>query len=122
MIDVFTIVLVAVATLAGVLCVVLGLAGRKPADLSILAVALVEVLLLAQVVIALVAPTVGNQPTGNLGEFWVYLVTAVLMPPAAIVWALTDRTRWSTVVLGVGALAIAVMTYRMNQIWNVQLL
>lgn len=121
MIDVFTIILIAVSTLAGVLCVVLGLAGRKPADLTILAVALVELLLIAQVVIAIIAPFVGNPPTGNLGEFWVYLATACLMPPAAIAWALTDRSRWSTVVLGVGALAIAVMTYRMNQIWNVQL-
>lgn len=121
MIDVFTIILVGTATLVGVLCVVLGLIGRKPADLTILGLVLVEVLLLAQVVIALIAPAVGNPPTGNLGEFWVYLVTACLMPPAAIVWALTDRTRWSTVVLGVGALAVAVMAYRMNQIWNVQL-
>jgi len=120
-IDVFTIILIAVSTLSGVLCVVLGLAGRKPADLTILAVVLVELLLIAQVVIAIIAPFVGNAPTGNLGEFWVYLGTAVLMPPAAIAWALTDRSRWSTVVLGVAALAIAVMAYRMNQIWNVQL-
>lgn len=121
MIDIFTIILIAVSTLSGVLCVVLGLAGRKPADVTILAVVLVELLLVAQVVIAIIAPLVGNAPTGNLGEFWVYLGTAVLMPPAAIVWALTDRSRWSTVVLGVAALAIAVMAYRMNQIWNVQL-
>jgi hypothetical protein len=120
-IDVFTIILIAVSTLAGVLAVVLGLIGRKPSDLTILALVLVEVLLIAQVVIAIVAPLVGNPPTGNLGEFWVYLATACLMPPAAIAWALAERSRWSTVVLGVGALAIAVMAYRMNQIWNVQL-
>jgi len=121
MIDGFTFVLVGVSVLVGVLCVVLGLVGRKPADVSILGLVLVELLILAQVVIALVGPAVGNQPTGNLAEFWVYLGTACLMPPAAIAWALTDRTRWSTVVLGVAALAIAVMAYRMNQIWNVQL-
>lgn len=121
MIEVFTIILIAVSTLVGVLCVVLGLAGRTPADLTILAVALVEVLLIAQVVIALIAPATGNHPTGNLGEFWVYLATASLMPPVAIAWALTDRSRWSTVVFGVAALAIAVMVYRMNQIWTVQL-
>lgn len=121
MIDVFTIILIAVSTLAGALAVVLGLVGRKPSDLTILALALVEVLLLAQVVIAIVAPFAGNPPSGNLGEFWVYLATACLMPPAAIAWALAERSRWSTVVLGVGALAIAVMAYRMNQIWNVQL-
>ena len=117
----FTIVLIGVAVLAGLLCVVLGLAGRKPADVSILSLAAVEVLVLAQVVIALIAPAVGNTPTGNPAEFWVYLITAAIIPPLAVVWALTDRGRWSTVVLGVGALAVAVMTYRMYQIWTVQL-
>ena len=121
MIDVFTIILVAVAAVAGVLCVVLGLAGRRPNDLTVLATALVEVLLLAQVVISIVAPLVGNHPTGNLLEYWMYLVTGCLMPPAAIAWALSERSRWSTVVLGVAGLAIAVMTVRMHQIWNVQL-
>ena len=121
MIDVFTFILIGVSVLAGVLAVVLGLAGRKPADVTILALGLVELLLLVQVVISIAAPLTGNPPTGSLGEFWVYLATACLMPPAAIAWALTDRTRWSTVVLGVAALAIAVMAYRMNQIWNVQL-
>ena len=120
MIEGFTIVLVGVSVVVGVLCLVLGFAGRSPADLTILAVAVVEVLLLAQVVVALVAPLVGNHPTGNLGEFWIYLASACLMPPAAIAWALADRSRWSTVVLGVAALAIAVMAYRMNQIWTVQ--
>jgi len=117
----FTIVLIAVSVLAGVLCVILGLVGRKPADVSILALVVVEVLLVAQLVISIAAPFTGNHPTGRLGEFWMYLGTAVFIPPAAIAWALTDRSRWSTVVLGVAALAIAVMVYRLNQIWNVQL-
>jgi hypothetical protein len=117
----FTVVLVAVATLAGLLCVVLGLVGRRPADVTILSLVLVEVLLLAQIVIAVLAPAFGNAPTGNPAEFWLYLIAAAIIPPLAVVWALTDRTRWSTVVLGVGALAVAVMAYRMHQIWTVQL-
>lgn len=117
----FTIVLVGAAVLAGLLCVLLGLAGRKPADISLLSLVIVEVLLLAQIVIALIAPAVGNTPTGNVAEFWVYLVTAAIIPPLAVLWALTERSRWSTVVLGVGALAVAVMAYRMHQIWAVQL-
>jgi len=117
----FTVVLVGAAVLAGLLCVVLGLAGRKPADVTIIALAVVELLLLAQIVIAVIAPTVGNPPSGNPFEFWLYLITAAIIPPLAVLWALTDRTRWSTVVLGVGALAVAVMSYRMFQIWTVQL-
>lgn len=117
----FTVVLVGVAVLAGLLCVALGLAGRTPADVSIIALVVVEVLLLAQIVIAVIAPAVGNPPTGNPVEFWLYLITAAIIPPLAVLWALTDRSRWSTVVLGVGALAVAVMAYRMHQIWTVQL-
>ena len=117
----YTIVLVGVSALAGLLCVALGLAGRKPADLTVLSLVLVEVLVLVQIVMALIAPAAGNPPTGSPLEFWLYLVTAAVIPPLAILWALTDRSRWSTVVLGVGSLAIAVMTYRMHQIWTVQL-
>ena len=117
----FTIVQVAVACLVGLVCVVLGLVGRKPNDVTVLAVALVEVLLLAQVVTAILAPGFGNAPTGSPLEFWLYLVAAAIIPPLAIVWALVERTRWSNVVLGAAAFAIAVMVWRMEQIWSVQL-
>ena len=104
---------VGVAVLAGLLCLVLGFAGRTPNDFTLGATALVEVLL--------IAPAVGNAPTGSLLEFWVYLVSAVLIPPAAVFWALLERNRWSTAVLGVACLAVAVMVYRMGQIWFVQI-
>lgn len=120
MIDVFSYILIGASVLVGLLAVVLGLAGRKPSDLTVLGLVLVEVLVVAQVVIAILAPMTGNHPTGNLLEFWMYLGTAVVIPVAAIFWALTDRSRWSTVVLGVAALAIAVMSFRMLQIWFVQ--
>ncbi|WP_400993589.1 hypothetical protein [Agromyces sp. GXQ0307] len=120
MIEWFAYAQVGVAVVAGLLCIMLGLAGRVPNDLVLGSLALVEVLLLGQVVVALVAPAVGNPPTGSLLEFWVYLVSAVLLPPAAALWALIDRGRWATVVCGVAALAVAVMLYRMLQIWTVQ--
>jgi len=120
-IDWFTTAQVAVAVLAGLLCLVLGLAGRKPDDLTLGATALVEVLLVAQLITAIVAPIFGNLPTGNLAEFYAYLISAVIVPPLAAFWALVERTRWSTVILGVACLAIAVMLYRMHVIWNIQL-
>ncbi|SDQ83832.1 hypothetical protein [Microbacterium sp. cf332] len=120
MIAVFTIVQVVVAVAAGLLCTGLGLANRRPSDLSVGSLALVEVLLIAQVVVAIVAPFVGNPPSGSALEFWVYLVSAVLLPPAAVFWALIERSRWSTVILGVAALSVAVMVWRMQVIWTVQ--
>jgi len=113
----FTIAQVIVACLAGLLCVVLGLAGRRPNDLTLGALVLVEVLLLAQLVVALISPALGNHPLGSVPLFYVYLVSALLIPPLAVFWGLVERTRWSTVVLGVAAFAIAVMVVRMAQIW-----
>ncbi|WP_108250690.1 hypothetical protein [Planctomonas deserti] len=121
MIEWFTTAQIAIAVAAGLLCLVLGFAGRKPNDLSMGAAALVEVLLVAQLVTAIVAPIFGNLPTGNVAEFYAYLISAVIVPPLAAFWALVERTRWSTVILGVACLAIAVMLYRMHIIWNVQL-
>lgn len=121
MIEWFTLTQVAVAVAAGLFCVVMGLAGRKPNDFTMGATALVELLLVIQLVVAIVAPAVGNEPSGSALEFWVYLVSAVVLPPLAAFWGLIERTRWSTVILGVACFAIAVMVYRMGQIWTVQL-
>lgn len=115
-----TITQVAVAILAGLFCVSLGLAGRRPSDYSVGALALVELLLVVQVIVAIVAPLVGNPPTGDLLEYWVYLVSAVLLPIGAVLWALMERSRWSTVILGVAALAVAIMIWRMHVIWTIQ--
>ncbi|MEF2978169.1 hypothetical protein [Subtercola sp. YIM 133946] len=116
----FSYVQIAVALVAGVFCLVSGFAGRKPNDFSLGATALVEVLLVAQLIVAIVSPAAGNPPQGDVLTFWVYMVSALLLPVAAVFWALIDRSKWSTVVLGVACLAIAVMVFRMNEIWLVQ--
>ena len=116
----FTIVQLVVAVVVGAVALILGLAGRRPSDLTVGGMALVLVLLLAQVVIAIVAPLAGNPPVGSALEYWVYLVSAVLIPPASVFWALIERSRWSTVIMGVAALSVAVMVWRMQVIWTVQ--
>ena len=116
----FTIVQVVVAVAAGLFCIIAGLAGRRPSDWTVGSLALIELLLIVQVVIGIVAPLAGNPPTGSLLEFWVYLVSAVLLPIGAVVWALLERSRWSTVIMGVAALAVAVMVWRMQVIWTIQ--
>ena len=120
MIEIFTWVQVGVAVGAGLLCLIWGFAGKSPNDASLGSLALVELLLIVQLVVAIIAPATGNVATGSVLEFYVYLVSAILIPPAAAVWALVERGRWSTVTLGVAALAIAVMVYRMQQIWSYQ--
>lgn len=120
MIEWFTWLQLTIAVLGGALAVGLGLGGRRPTDLTMGATALVELLLIVQLFVALAAPLAGNTPSGSLLEFYTYLVSAILLPAAAGFWALIERTRWSTVILGVACLAVAVMLYRMMQIWTVQ--
>lgn len=117
----FTVTQIVLACAAGVFALVAGLAGRRPSDYTVGVLALVELLLVIQVVVAIIAPLAGNPPTGDLLEFWVYLVSAALLPIGAVLWALMERSRWSTVILGVAALAIAVMLWRMQAIWTIQI-
>lgn len=117
----FTLAQVGIAVLAGAIAVVAGLIGRRPGDVTVGSLALIELLLIVQIVVAIIAPFAGNPPTGSLLEFWTYLVSAALVPIAGVAWALLERSRWSTVVMGVAALAVAVMVWRMHQIWTVQI-
>lgn len=116
----FTVIVVVVALAVGVLCIVMGLAKRIPNDPTVLSMAGLELLLVAQAVIAIIGPLAGNPPTGNLVEFWAYGVSTLVIPPLAVLWALKERDRWANVVMGVAALAIAVMLWRMQIIWTVQ--
>jgi len=117
----FTLVQVGIAVLAGVVGMVAGLLGRRPGDVTVGSLALIELLLIVQIVVAIISPFAGNPPSGSLLEFWTYLVSAALVPVAGAAWALIERSRWSTVIMGVAALAVAVMVWRMHVIWTVQL-
>jgi len=116
----FTIVQIVVAVAAGLFAVIAGVAGRRPSDYTVGALAVVELLLIVQVVVAIIAPLSGNPPTGDPLEFWVYLISAVLLPVGGVTWALLERSRWSTVILGLLALAVAIMLWRMEVIWTIQ--
>jgi len=116
----FTSVQIVVAVAAGLFAVIVGLMGRRPSDYTVGALAVVELLLIVQVIVAIIAPLAGNPPTGDLLEFWVYLISAVLLPLGGVTWALLERSRWSTVILGLLAFAVAIMLWRMEVIWTIQ--
>ena len=120
MIDWFTALQIGVAVTGGVLAVALGLMGRRPSDLTMAFAGVVALLLIVQLAVAISGPLTGNQPTGSLFEFYIYLISAIFVPVGAGFWALIDRSRWSTVILGVAQLAVAIMLYRMGQIWFIQ--
>lgn len=120
MIEWFTWLQIAVAVIGGVLGIVLGLLGRKPNDLTMGFTGVVALLLIVQLGVAIAAPLMGNVPTGSLFEFYLYLVTAIFVPVGAGFWALIERSRWSTVILGVACIAVAIMLSRMSVIWFIQ--
>jgi hypothetical protein len=111
---------VALASLAGLLAFWFALRKTGPNDYTLGAAVLVGILLVVQLILSIAAPLMGNSPTGDLLEYWMYLITAIVMVPAAIIWALVERSVVSNVILGVVGGSIAVMVARMHQIWFVQ--
>lgn len=113
----FTTVGIVVSLVAGAIAIVSGIRGREPRDLTVLSTLAVEVILLVQLVIAIVQPLVGNPPLGDPLEYWMYLITALLMPPAVVVWAIVDKSKWGTLGMGGISVSVAVMIVRMSVIW-----
>ena len=92
--------------------------GRLLDDRLLLTGAVLELGLLVQLVVALVHV---GQVTGGGAEratFAAYAVTLPFVPPLALFTALKEKTRWAMVVVAVGAFGVAVMTARLQQIWN----
>jgi len=104
--------------LAGLLLVVLGLIGRKPSGFSLALVAGSEFGLLMQLIASITLVILGERAKLDTWEFFGYLIVALMVPVAAAIWALIDRNRWSTVVMGAGVLTVTVMLVRMQQIWS----
>jgi hypothetical protein len=121
MIEWFAWVQVGLALIVAVLSLINFARKLGPNDVTLGGTLLVALLLVAQIVVSIVAPFVGNEPTGDLLEFWLYLITALILPIGAAFWALTDRTRWSNLILAIAAFSVAVMVYRMLFIWTVQI-
>jgi hypothetical protein len=81
------------------------------------AAALLEIALLGMLVagsIALAATT--RDVDGVL--FVSYLVTMVVIPPAAVLWGIAEKSRWGTGVVVVAMLTVAVLCVRVLQIWK----
>lgn len=119
MIEWFYWVQLAIAIAAALLALGFAIAGRTPNDYTLGSTLLIALVLLIQVVVTIVAPAVGNTPTGSLLEFWMYLITALIMVIAGAIWALVERSVMSNVMLSLLAASIAVMVVRMNVIWFV---
>ena len=75
--------------------------------------------------VALVALLVGGVAALSLttrdvdGVLFVsYLVTVVVIPPAAVLWGIAEKSRWGTGVVVVAMLTVAVLCVRLLDIWK----
>jgi hypothetical protein len=102
----------------GLFTIALGLFGRLPSLWSVGSLAAVLLGLLIQFGYSTFAVIGGAEAAVDTVEFYAYLVVAIMVPVGAGFWALVERNRWSTLILGVAALTVAVMLVRMNQIWT----
>lgn len=102
--------------LGGVWTVVLATRNRRPNNWLLIELILVEVLVLAQFVVAVVAVIQGSR-THSTATYLSYAFTVVLLLPVGVFWAQAERSRSSTLVIAVACLAGAVMTARMQQMW-----
>jgi hypothetical protein len=91
---------------------------RRIGAAHLAAAGLLELLLVGQAVAATVALVGGHRPA-ELATFLAYLVSVVLLPVAGLLWARTEPTRWAGTVLGVAGLAVAVMVWRLVDLWEV---
>ena len=106
-----------IASAVGSFGLLLGMAKKKPSLVSIGALALVELLILVQFILSIVLVAGGERAKTDTVEFFSYLVVALMVPIGAGFWAMVERTRWSTMVLGVAGFTVAIMLARMEQIW-----
>jgi hypothetical protein len=80
-------------------------------------VAVAEALLLAQVVGAIVLLTQGRHAAEPL-TFTLYLIASTIALPIGAWWALGERSRSGTSVLGIAAVVVAVLVQRLHQTWS----
>jgi hypothetical protein len=106
-----------VCALSFLVCVAMTILRTYPDDASILSIVAVELFLVVYAVGSIVRGANGEPIQGEPWEFWGYVITALIVPVIAFVWAVTDKTRWSNLVMAAVGPTLFVMLHRMQVIW-----
>lgn len=104
-------------TAVALVALVAGLRGRAPGRVTVGLTVLLQAAVLVYTALYLLRQLRGESSVGPAWELWAYLVTVLLLPALALIWARAEPTRWSTFVLAVAAFTVAVMAARSAQIW-----
>jgi len=117
MIDALAYVVVALAAVATIWGGVTAVANKPPGKAQLLFAAGVEVVTVVQSIIAGAKLAAGFRPV-ELATTIGYLICIVILIPIAWLWANTERTRFSGIVLAVAALGVLAMTLRLLVLWT----
>jgi len=102
----------------GAVQLLLGFIGRKPGQPEIMMSLAVLAGLAVQLLVSSILAISGQRAVISTLEYFGYLLVAIIVQVAAGFWALAERTKWSTMILGAASLTVAVMLVRMLQIWS----
>lgn len=118
MIDTLTIVVGAVALALAAWCGLAAYRDQPTKDWHFIGMAVVTVLVLAQLAVGVVRLAGGERPEESTGVFVAYLLGATAAVPAAGFMSLAERTRWGSATVAAGAVVLAVLEVRLFAIWG----
>ncbi|MCX5587870.1 hypothetical protein ACFQ7B_08200 [Streptomyces erythrochromogenes] len=118
MLDALTVAIGVAALALAAWCGFAALRDQPTKDWHFIGMAVVTVLVLAQLVIGLVQLARGEKPDEGSVIFVAYLLGAFAAVPAAGLLSLTERTKWGSVTVAAGAVVLAVLEVRLYDIWG----
>ncbi|MFJ6720352.1 MULTISPECIES: hypothetical protein [unclassified Streptomyces] len=118
MLDALTVALGAAALALAAWCGFAALRNQPTKDWHFIGMAVVTVLVLAQLVVGVVKLASGEKPEQGTVLFVAYLLGAFAAVPAAGLLSLTERTKWGSVTVAAGAVVLAVLEVRLYDIWG----
>lgn len=117
MVDPFQTILIVASLLLAVAAGGYVALGRTPDDLLVGACAVVELALLVQAGIGITQAVRGDRDLDTV-TFVGYLLGALLVLPAGVLWSLSERSRGATAVLVVAAVTVAFLVVRLGQVYG----
>lgn len=112
----YAIAIIVVALVLGVWAVLLAVLNRPPGTALFVGAGVLEALLVGFLVGGVVQ-MVRTDHTFSKGEFVLYLLACVAIPPIAFLWGVGEKARAGTAVLALAFLVTPVMVIRVQQVW-----
>ncbi|MFJ3924323.1 hypothetical protein [Streptomyces sp. NPDC090022] len=118
MLDALTVAIGAAALALAAWCGHAAYRDQPTKDWHFIGMAVVTVLVLAQLAIGLFLLARGEKAHEGTVIFVAYLIGAFATIPAAGLLSLSERTKWGSVTVSAGAVVLAVLEVRLFDIWS----